>query len=183
MLSIATVGSAAGASVYYAGDNYYVEGQLTEHSQWWGKGAETLELEGKVNASQFEAILAGRLPNGSVIPDGARGVHRAGFDLTFSAPKSASLLVYVGGDERLNAVHLDSVKSALGWAEQRLAEARIGNAGGGQDLVPTGKLVAALFSHDTSRLLDPQMHVHAVIANATETPDGKWRALAERSIW
>ncbi len=183
MLSIATVGSAAGASIYYASDNYYVEGQLTQHSQWVGRGAETLGLKGKVDASQFEAVLAGRLPNGSVIRDGARGEHRAGFDLTFSAPKSVSLLAYVGGDERLNAVHLESVKSALGWGEQQFAQARIGKAGGGQDLVPTGTLVAALFSHDTSRLLDPQMHVHAVIANSTETPDGKWRALAERSIW
>jgi conjugative relaxase-like TrwC/TraI family protein len=183
MLSIATVGSAAGASAYYAGDNYYTEGQLTEHSQWLGRGAKALGLEGKVDRSAFEAVLAGRLPDGTVIPDGARGEHRAGFDLTFSAPKSVSLLVYVGGDERLNAAHLQSVKAALGWAEQRFTEARIGKAGGGQDLVPTGKLVAALFAHDSSRLLDPQMHVHAVIANATETPDGKWRALAERAIW
>jgi len=183
MLSIATVGSAAGASAYYAGDNYYTEGQLTEHSQWVGRGAEALGLEGKVDRRQFEAVLGGRLPNGAIIPDGPRGEHRAGFDLTFSAPKSVSLLAYVGGDDRLNAVHLESVRSALAWAEQRLAEARISKAGGGQDLVSSAKLVAALFAHDTSRLLDPQMHVHAVIANATQTPDGKWRALAERSVW
>jgi conjugative relaxase-like TrwC/TraI family protein len=182
MLSIATVQSAGGASAYYAGDNYYTQGQLLEHSEWHGRGADALGLSGRVEHAAFEAVLAGRLPNGQTIADGKRGPHRPGFDLTFSAPKSVSLLAYLGGDDRLNAAHLAAVKAALSWAEARFAEARMSKAGG-QEVVPTGKLVAALFAHDTSRLLDPQMHVHAVVANATEGPDGTWRALAERSIW
>lgn len=183
MLSIATVQSAGGASAYYAGDNYYTQGQLLEASCWHGRGAVALGLEGKVAHQAFEEVLAGRLPNGATIADGRRGPHRPGFDLTFSAPKSVSLLAYVGGDARLKDAHLSVVKAALDWAEARFADARMSRAGGGQETVTTGRLVAALFAHDTSRLLDPQMHVHAVIANATEGPDGRWRALAERAIW
>ena len=88
MLSMAAIGSGAGAASYYAGDNYYTDGQLTEASLWAGQGAEMLGLSGKVDANVFEAVLAGNLPNGEVIPAGTRGEHRPGLDMTFSAPKS-----------------------------------------------------------------------------------------------
>lgn len=182
MLSIAPVASAGGAAAYYAGDNYYTDGQLTEASEWAGSGAAALGLDGKVERATFEAVLAGRLPNGSVIPDGTRGAHRAGIDLTFSAPKSVSLLAYVGGDRRLLDAHLAAVRTGLDWTEARLAEARV-SKGRGQQVETTGNLVAALFQHDTSRALDPQAHIHAVIANATMAPDGRWRALADIALW
>jgi conjugative relaxase-like TrwC/TraI family protein len=182
MLSMAAIGSGAGAASYYAGDNYYTDGQLTEASLWAGQGAELLGLSGKVDANVFEAVLAGNLPNGEVILAGTRGEHRPGLDMTFSAPKSVSLLAYIGGDERLLSAHIDAVKASLAWAEKTFAEARV-SKGRGQEIVGTGNLVVALFQHDTSRLLDPQAHVHAVIANATKAPDGKWRALAEYALW
>jgi conjugative relaxase-like TrwC/TraI family protein len=182
MLSMAAIGSGAGAANYYAGDNYYTDGQLTEASLWAGQGAEMLGLSGKVDANVFEAVLAGNLPNGEVIPAGTRGEHRPGLDMTFSAPKSVSLLAYIGGDERLLSAHIDAVKASLSWAEKTFAEARV-SKGRGQEVVGTGNLLVALFQHDTSRLLDPQAHVHAVIANATKAPDGKWRALAEYALW
>lgn len=183
MLSIAAIGSAAGAALYYAGDNYYTDGQLTESSEWAGRGTEKLGLHGKVDRETFDAVLAGCLPDGSVVPDGVRGEHRPGLDLTFSAPKSVSLLAYIAGDDRLLDAHLLSVKEALSWAEARLAQTRVPNGKGGQMLTDTGNLVVALFAHDTSRALDPQAHIHAVVANATQAPDGQWRALAEKSLW
>lgn len=182
MLSIAPIGSAKGAAAYYAADNYYVDGQLTEASEWAGLGAEKLGLQGKVDRDAFDTVLAGRLPNNSVIPDGVRGEHRPGLDLTFSAPKSISLLAYIGGDARLLDAHLASVKESLAWAEANLAQAKVPNHGG-QKLTETGNLVAALFAHDTSRALDPQAHIHAVVVNATQTANGQWRALAEKSLW
>jgi conjugative relaxase-like TrwC/TraI family protein len=182
MLSMAVIGSGAGAANYYAGDNYYTDGQLTEASVWAGQGAEMLGLSGKVDANVFEAVLAGNLPNGEVVPAGTRGEHRPGLDMTFSAPKSVSLLAYIGGDDRLLSAHIDSVKASLSWAEKTFAEARV-SKGRGQEVVGTGNLLVALFQHDTSRLLDPQAHIHAVIANATKAPDGKWRALAEYALW
>jgi conjugative relaxase-like TrwC/TraI family protein len=62
-----------------------------------------------------------------------------------------------------------------------LAEARQGRDG--RETVQTGKLVAALFQHDTSRALDPQLHTHAVIANVTPRPDGEWRALKNDQLF
>jgi conjugative relaxase-like TrwC/TraI family protein len=182
MLSIAAISSGVGAANYYAGDNYYTDGQLTEASLWAGTGAEALGLSGEVDAQVFEAVLAGELPNGDRVAAGARGDHRPGFDLTFSAPKSVSLLTYVGGDDRLLVAHIDAIRTSLAWAEKTFAEARVSKAGN-QGTVATGNLVIALFQHDTSRALDPQAHIHAVIANVTQTPDGRWRALAERAIW
>jgi conjugative relaxase-like TrwC/TraI family protein len=66
MLSMAAIGSGAGAANYYAGDNYYTDGQLTEASLWAGQGAEMLGLSGKVDANVFEAVLAGNLPSGDL---------------------------------------------------------------------------------------------------------------------
>ena len=133
---------------------------------WVGQGAEALGLEGPVSHDAFEAVLAGSLPNGDTIPTGPNGKHRAGLDFTFSAPKSLSLLAYVGGDARLLTAHMTAVKTTLGWIEANLAEARV-TRDGRQEPVKSGNLVVALFQHDTSRALDPQAHIHAIIANAT----------------
>jgi conjugative relaxase-like TrwC/TraI family protein len=183
MLSIARVTSGGGAAAYYAGDNYYCGAQLKEHSEWTGRGADALGLRGPVDQKLFEAVLEGRLPDGSVIPDGTRGVHRPGVDLTFSAPKSVSLMAYLGGDARLLEAHRATVRSTLAWAERHYAEVRVTDSSGRQRLVTSGNLVVALFQHDTSRMLDPQAHIHAIIANMTQLPDGQWRALAGHALW
>lgn len=70
----------------------------------------------------------------------------------------------------------------MAWVEKNLAEGRK-DVEGRKVPVPTGKLVYALFQHDTSRALDPQAHVHSVIANLTQMPDGKWQALHADKIW
>ncbi|WP_288409633.1 MobF family relaxase [uncultured Sphingomonas sp.] len=182
MLTPAVVRSASGAASYYAADNYYTDGQATEASLWVGEGAAQLGLTGEVGREPFEAVLRGELPNGATIPAGANGKHRAGMDFTFSAPKSLSLLAYVGGDARLLAAHMASVRSTVGWIERNLAETRVAKDGA-QETVRSGNLVVALFQHDTSRALDPQAHIHAIIANATRGPDGKWRAVHNDALW
>jgi conjugative relaxase-like TrwC/TraI family protein len=182
MLTPAVVRSAAGAASYYATDNYYTDGQATEASLWVGQGAAELGLEGKVGQQAFEAVLAGRLPGGDTIAAGANGKHRAGLDFTFSAPKSLSLLAYVGGDVRLLDAHMAAVRATIGWMEANLAETRV-SRDGRQEAVRSGNLVVALFQHDTSRALDPQAHIHAIIANATKAPDGSWHALHNDALW
>lgn len=182
MLTPAIVRSASGAASYYATDNYYTDGQATEASLWAGQGADALGLEGRVDHPQFEAILAGKLPNGVTICAGANGKHRPGLDFTFSAPKSMSLLAYVGGDTRLLDAHMSAVKTTLRWMEANLAETRV-SRDGRQEVIKSGNLVVALFQHDTSRALDPQAHIHAVIANVTKAPDGSWRALHNDALW
>jgi len=182
VLTPAAVRSASGAAGYYAADNYYTDGQATEASLWVGQGADALGLEGPVTREAFEAVLAGKLPNGDTVPAGANGTHRAGLDFTFSAPKSLSLLAYVGGDTRLFDVHMAAVKATIGWMETNLAETRV-TKDGRQEVVASGNLLVALFQHDTSRALDPQAHIHAIIANATRAPDGSWRALHNEQLW
>ncbi len=135
---------------------------------------------GKVDAKTFENILNGQLPDGTQV--GKQGDRRLGMDLTFSMPKSASLIAYVGGDKRVLEAHMGAVKTAMRWVEANLAETRVRDDKG-QYPVKTGNLVYALFQHDTSRALDPQGHVHAVIANLTRLPNGEWRALHNGEIW
>lgn len=180
VVSIGVVGSASGAAAYYAADNYYLVGDQVGIAEWGGKGARAQGLEGPVDVLSFERVLDGALPNGDQISGGADG-HRPGIDLTFSAPKSVSLVALVGGDERVLQAHARSVSTAMGWAEANLAEARRGK--NGHETVQTGSLIYATFTHNVSRSLDPQLHSHVVVANATERPDGSWRALKNDQLF
>ncbi|ELQ6168404.1 conjugative transfer relaxase/helicase TraI [Cronobacter sakazakii] len=176
MMSVAPVASAGGAAQYYSNaDNYYFLGNL--QSLWMGEGAKKLGLEGPVRGEALTAILEGRLPDGSRLGKEINGnhVHRPGHDLTFSAPKSVSLLVLVGNDKALLDAHNHAVRVAAGYVE-KLISAR-DTKDGVTSIVPTGKMVAAAFTHDTSRNLDPQLHTHLLVANMTES-NGKWKALA-----
>ena len=99
--------------------------------------------------------------------------HRAGWDATFSAPKSVSLTALVGGDDRVREAHRESVRIALEQLEQ-YTQARIG---GNHPPETTAKFIAAKFEHDTARPVDgyvaPQLHTHAVIFNITERDNGQ----------
>ena len=99
MLSVANVRTAGGAARYFAADNYYTRADADRSGEWFGKGADKLVLSGEVDAKTFEAILKGFLPDGTRLGTDKRE-HRAGTDLTFSMPKSWSLLALVGGDQR-----------------------------------------------------------------------------------
>ena len=175
MISVAAVGSASDAAGYYARDNYYTADQAEGASAWAGEGAAELGLSGPVDAEQFEKVLAGELPNGVVL-GAKRGEHRAGWDVTMSVPKSVSILALVGGDPRLVVAVRQAAAATLTWVEANMAEGRVWN-GKGQVPEATGRFVAATFLHDVNRSGEPQLHVHHVIANATRTVDGKWRAL------
>jgi conjugative relaxase-like TrwC/TraI family protein len=180
MLSIASVKSASGSAAYFAADNYYTIGEGTENSAWFGEGASELGLGGGVTKDAFEKILNGFTASGEQV--GIAGKRRLGLDLTFSTSKSASVLALVGKDQRLIDAFVQSVKDTLKFVEQNLVQARTEQNG---KFVPTDtkKLVAALFTHDTSRAQEPGLHVHAIIANMTQDKDGKWRALHNDKIW
>ncbi|WP_447953559.1 MobF family relaxase [Sphingopyxis chilensis] len=181
MLSVANVRTAAGAANYFAADNYYTRADAERSGEWLGKGAQTLGLEGGIEARQFEAVLKGLLPDGSRVGSDNRA-HRAGTDLTFSMPKSWSLLALVGGDRRILDGYSAAVKETLAWAEKNLAETRM-EMRGKERVVATGNLVIGLFQHDTNRNQEPNAHIHAVVANVTQGPDGKWRALRNDKLW
>ncbi|CCA92381.1 MobF family relaxase [Novosphingobium sp. PP1Y] len=181
MLSVANVRTAGGAANYFAADNYYTRADAERSGQWLGKGAENLGLRGGIEASQFEAVLKGQLPDGSRVGSDNRA-HRAGTDLTFSMPKSWSILALVGGDRRILDAYGAAVRETLAWAEKNLAETRMEDRGK-ERVVATRNLVIGLFQHDTNRNQEPNAHLHAVVANVTQGPDGKWRALRNDKIW
>src|SRR5208283_4367068 len=109
--------------------------------------------------------------------------HRAGWDATFSTPKSVSLTALVGGDVRVQEAHRASVGVALDEME-RYVQARLGG-----NLPPetTGNWVAAKFEHDSARPVNgyaaPQLHTHVVFFNLTETSDGETRPLQPQELY
>jgi len=180
MMSIAQVRSAGSAGNYYTDkDNYYVLGSMGE--RWAGKGAEQLGLQGSVDKDVFTRLLEGRLPDGadlSRMQDGSNR-HRPGYDLTFSAPKSVSMMAMPGGDKRLINAHNQAVDFAVRQVEA-LASTRV-MMDGQSETVLTGNLVMALFNHDTSRDQEPQLHTHAVVANVTQH-NGEWKTLSSDKV-
>ena len=181
MLSVASVSSASGAANYFAKDDYYVGDGPAELSEWGGKGAEALGLSGPVSKEDFERVLDGKLPDGTVV-NGAEK-RRAGVDLTFSMPKSVSLMAQLGGDKRVLTAQEAAVKATMAYLEKHFAEARDYSRNSNGEAVQTGKLLYALFQHDTSRKLDPQNHTHAVIAAMTQDKTGNWKALWNGEVW
>jgi len=181
MLSVAAVKSAGGAASYFGKDDYYTGEHSSETSTWGGKGAEELGLSGEVKASAFETILRGILPDGTGVNQTPK--RTIGTDLTFSMPKSASVMAYVAGDKRILDAHMSAVKTTMTWVEKTMAEARDYSRSRNGEPVRTGNLVYAIFQHDTSRKLDPQGHLHVVIAAITKTAGGTWQALWNNPLW
>jgi len=179
MLSIYTLKSAGQAAIYYEQGDYYIKGDSVENNVWFGKGATELGLTGAVDATQFKELLEGKLPNGVVLHNGydkdGKLQHRPGYDLTFSACKSASILAIVGGDTRITHAHINAVKSVLTKIENEMAGTRI-KKNGVIEIAKTNNIAAAMFNHTDSRLLDPNMHTHCILLNITKHGD-KWRTL------
>lgn len=203
MLNISKPLSASQAQTYHekeftaAEQNYWKQGD-TIQGEWHGKLADTFELSGAVGAEDFARLSEGQHPQTGkqlvshrVVHEyrNAQGEmvspveHRAGWDATFSAPKSISLTALVGGDDRVREAHREAVNVALNELE-RYTQARIG---GNNPAETTGKFVAAKFEHDTARPVDgysaPQLHTHVVVFNMTERDNGKMRALQPHSLF
>lgn len=174
MLTVAPIAHSA-ANYYTHEDNYYFLGNL--EARWMGEGAKSLGLTGEVSKDQLGEILEGRLPNGQSLErrENGKNVHREGHDLTFSAPKSVSVLGLVLGDKRMIEAHNHAVEVALKEVES-LASTRV-MVEGKTTLEMTKNLVIAAFNHDTSREHDPLIHTHALVMNMTEH-NGEWRTLS-----
>ena len=107
-----------------------------------------------------------------------------GFDLTFSAPKSVSLLWGLGGPvaaAEVSAAHREAVDAALDYMQREACWTRRG--AGGSEFVQGNGYLAAGYVHRSSRNGDPQLHTHVLIANATKGPDGRWTRLYHPAIY
>ncbi len=171
---------AEGAEDYYSG-----EGEVA--GEWLGDAAEDLGLSGEVEAAQLEAMLTGRNPVDGEPLVGMRGVPSSGsvpgFDLTFSAPKSVSLLWSLGGPVaavEVKAAHREAVGAALDYMQREACWTRRG--AGGSEFVQGNGYLAAGYVHRSSRNGDPQLHTHVLIANATKA-EGRWTRLYHPAIY
>lgn len=163
--------------------SYYLDGGEPP-GRWWGRGAADLCPEGRIDADAFLAVMAGKDPDSHEDLGRRFGETSVrGFDATFSAPKSVSL-VWALGDEQIQEevleAHDRSVDAVLGWVEDH-AHTRLRRSGHVVCVDAEG-LIVGVFRQHTSRRLDPQLHTHAVIANRVKAPDGRWLALDARTI-
>ena len=186
-------------------DDYYT-GAGEVDGQWVGGGAERLGLAGAVGGDDLRAVLAGiqpgtggLSPNGQAIRPHPRRV--PGFDLTFKAPKSASVLYAVSDDPGVQGAVIDAgevaMRAAVAWLEREAARVQRGShnvaylagldpderAAAGPRRLPTSGLVAASFRHRTSRAGDPLLHWHVLVANLVEGSDGRWSSLVHPEIY
>ncbi|MDA8316074.1 MAG: relaxase domain-containing protein [Actinomycetota bacterium] len=148
--------------------------------RWLGTAAAGLGLAGHVDGQAFSAVLSGRHPSGG---------HRlrmretavSGYDLTFAAPKSVSVLFALGSpgaSAAARAAHDEAVDAAMGYVAARAATVRCTPSAS-----PVDGLVAARFVHGVSRALDPHLHSHVVVANLARGNDGRWRAIDGRGLY
>jgi conjugative relaxase-like TrwC/TraI family protein len=189
MLSIGKL--ALGQQSYYekqvahGRDDYYT-GRGEAPGEWAGAGAHELGLAGRVEAGQFNALLEGRDPR--ALEERLRAMNSepevAALDLTFSAPKSVSVLFAVAPAEVSAALvdcHEEAVRAALGFLEEEAVFVRRGK--GGARFEHAGGLIAAAYRHRMSRALDPQLHTHFVAANLARGEDGRYTALHHPSLY
>jgi len=203
MLTISKPLSAGQAQNYHANEftakeqNYWSERGVIQ-GEWQGRLASQFGLAGAVSAEDFAKLSQGQHPaTGEQLVRQRASYeyqdadsktiktmeHRAGWDATFSAPKSVSLTALVGGDDNVRMAHRNSVRVALEQLEH-YTQARIG---GNHAPETTAKFVAAKFEHDTARPVDgyvaPQLHTHAVVFNVTERDNGQSRAIQPQSLF
>ena len=167
---------ASGIEDYYAGAG--------EAPGRWLASSAQLGLEGEVEADALSAVLSANEPTGTykLVPTKNRKI--AGFDLTFSAPKSVSV-VWALGDPGVNLAvrdaHETAISAAVDYLERNAAFTRRGHAG--VEVIGTHGLAAAGFRHRTSRNGDPQLHTHVVVPNVVLGVDGRWSTLDGRFLY
>ncbi|MGC9239982.1 MAG: MobF family relaxase, partial [Acidithiobacillus sp.] len=154
---------------------YYSEGGGAP-SFWAGRGAEALGLSGAVDSEQFQALLEGKLPNGTDLA-GRHPNRRMGDGYVISAPKSVSMMACA--DERWKAWHDEGVQAAVAFLQERMVYARLGKGGSISEY--GGDIIAAVHRHEDARpvdgLVDMDLHSHVTVINAMRRSDGQWTSI------
>jgi conjugative relaxase-like TrwC/TraI family protein len=163
---------------HLAQNDYYAAGEIRP-GQWIGTGAERLGLKNAVTREQFHALCENRNPNDDerlTQRQQKENQRRVFFDFTCAPPKSVSVLAVTLDDQRLVEAHEESARIAFRELET-FAATRVRKQGSQRDRT-TGNLVAAAFVHNSSRELDPQLHTHFTVFNATFDENERcWKAL------
>jgi conjugative relaxase-like TrwC/TraI family protein len=181
--------SAVATAAYYT--RYLAQAPGEEPGVWFGAQAAALGLDGCVDADGLQLLLEGRDPQsgtslGLPLRDRTLASGRvvravAGFDATFSAPKSLSVWWALTGDSGLLDAHDIAVSAALEHLERFGATTRV-RVDGRRQHPDTVGLTVATFRQTTSRADDPQVRTHAVVSAKVQTDDGRWMALDARYL-
>ena len=187
MLSIGKVQRGKKGRQYYLDlheeDYYNHRGSGEPPGRWEGRLAASLGLHGLVEEEEFCKLFNAESPTGERLRR-RQANERPASDLTYSAPKDVSTIYAFAGPElkrEMDAAMYGAVLASFGYVEDEACMTRLGS--GGTEVVRGGGLVAALFPHDTSRELDPQYHIHAVVFNFTKGPDGIYRSLDASKLY
>lgn len=178
MIRVTTIANAQAAKNYFSSPDYYLEGQ-EEPALWHGKGAELLGLKGSVDYPDFEKLCDNINPQtNQQLTAKHIANRRVGYDWTYSVPKSVSL-AYIAGDTRIADEFRAAVSDTMSEVEREM-QTRV-RKGGAFENRTTGNLIWTDFLHKTSRPIkgvpDPQLHVHAVVLNATyDHEEHQWKA-------
>jgi conjugative relaxase-like TrwC/TraI family protein len=163
---------------HLAQNDYYTAGEI-RLGQWIGIGAERLELNNIVTREQFQALCKNRNPQKDerlTQRQQKENMRRVFYDFTCSAPKSVSVLAVTLDDERLVTAHEEATRIAFRELET-FAATRVRKQDNQRDRT-TGNLIAAAFTHTSSRTLDPLLHTHLTVFNATfDETEKRWKAL------
>jgi conjugative relaxase-like TrwC/TraI family protein len=163
---------------HLAQNDYYAAGEIRP-GQWIGIGAEQLGLNNTVTREQFHALCENKNPNDGnrlTLRQDKANQRRVFYDFTCSAPKSVSVLAVMMDDDRLVLAHEEATRIAFRELET-FAATRVRKQGSQRDRT-TGNLVAAAFTHTSSRALDPLLHTHLTVFNATfDETEKRWKAL------
>jgi conjugative relaxase-like TrwC/TraI family protein len=189
VLTIGKLGASEDQLAYYEqqvaqGLEDYFSGRGEAPGRWMGGGCGPLRLRGEVDRTGFMRAMRGcdpRTGEGLRPPRGRTKV--AAFDLTFSAPKSVSVLFAIADEDvsaALLAAHERAVEEAFAYVEREACFTRRGH--GGVRRVRGEGFVAAAYRHRLSRAGDPQLHTHVVVANMTQA-EGRWTTLEAHSLY
>jgi conjugative relaxase-like TrwC/TraI family protein len=171
-----------GGADYYLAD-LAPEVPVANIPRWAGTAAHAMGLEGPLDPDSLRHLLDGRHPRTGQ-PIGSTRVQVTAFDLTFSAPKSVSVLFALGGPDTARQVvagHAEAVAGALSYLEAHGVTARR-RSGEDRVVLPTSGAAAGLFTHGVNRNGDPHLHSHAVMANLVHGADGRWSACDWRGL-
>jgi conjugative relaxase-like TrwC/TraI family protein len=208
MLTIGKIGGDRKQQLYYdsqvaKGAEDYYAGKGEAPGSWHGPAAAELGLTGPPTADQLLRMFAGRHPEtGQQLArrpkEGSKRAVIAGFDLTFKAPKSVSIL-FAANDELadlMTRAHETAVTKALEYMQTHATKVRRGHNGTqaernasllrgwdtAESIKPEGVLIAR-YRHRVSRAMDPHLHTHVVIPNMAKGPDGRWTALEHPPLY
>ncbi len=177
---------AQGAERYYARlakEDYYLNGGEPP-GRWIGEAASPLGLTGTVNSKELSNVIAGFGSDGTALVKNAGAKNRqVGWDMTFSAPKSVSVIWGIADDDlrkKIEHLHNQAVDTAIDYLQKNCVWSRTGP--GGREWKRAEAVVAA-FNHGTSRDADLQLHTHALFTNVGVREDGKTGTIVSKKLF